>query len=306
MWYLDPSEFPFGFGGGGMDETIDTNDHISKTSGAVGKNKGSRDKGWSKTHPDLHQKKVQKWLDANVTLDDGVKYEIVKTLEHDKKAFTEGLCYVNGRLFESVGLNGKSDLRELDPDTGKKLHSHTMAHQYFGEGLTYVDGKLVQLTWQSKTGFKYDVDNIDAKPTTFPFSTTKNEGWGLTYDASKHVLIESDGSAFLHFWDASTMQQVRKVKVFRQDGNPAKNINELEFWRGKVLANIWFKDVIIVIDPETGYVEKEYNFEQLWEKRERHQAGADVLNGISVSHDPDLLYITGKLWDRMYLVRLLP
>jgi len=316
--YLQPSEFPFGAGGAITDGTVDNQDKITMVSDAIGKYNNSNGKGWTHKHnSSQHQhinhdhsagddSKVKKWLDATVTLNDGIQYEIVERLVHDSDAFTEGLCYVNGRLFESVGLNGKSDLRELNPTTGEAMTKIPMEGKYFGEGLTFVNGQLIQLTWKAKKGFKYDINDLTAPPTEFNFATTRNEGWGLTYDAANNELIESDGSANLHFWDVDTMQQKRKVEVKRMDGSPAKQINELEFWRGRVIANIWFQDVIIVINPETGVVEKEYDFKNLWKKSTRRGAGADVLNGISVSKDPDLLYITGKKWDRMFLIRLLP
>jgi glutamine cyclotransferase len=180
-----------------------------------------------------------------------------------------------------------------------------MSPQLFGEGMTFMNDRLVQLTYKAKTGFIYNANNLTEEPETFPFSTTRNEGWGLTYDHRNNELIASDGSNKLHFWDALTLTEVRRISVYRQDGSPATNINELEYWRGRVLANVWFEDVLLVIHPESGVVEKEYDFSSLWPKRERHSMGADVLNGISVSSDPDILFMTGKNWDRMFRVKLL-
>lgn len=202
--------------------------------------------------------KVQEWLDAKVTLEDGVKFEVAGQLHHDKKSFTEGLVYVDGKLYESVGMNGHSALLVLDPDTGDTLERYNMDSRYFAEGLTHVDGKLIQLTYKSNTGFIYDIKNLTEAPKTFVFHSTTNEGWGLTYDPVKHELIESDGSEFLHFWDPDTMQEKRKVAVMRMDGTQANNINELEYWRGRVIANLWYRDILLVIHPETGIVEKEY------------------------------------------------
>jgi glutamine cyclotransferase len=133
-----------------------------------------------------------------------------------------------------------------------------ISSKYFGEGLTYVNGKFIQLTYKSQTGFIYDATDLLKSPETFTYSSTTNEGWGLTFDAERRELIESDGSDYLHFWDPQTFQELRKVKVVRQDGTAAMQINELEWWRGRVLANVWFEDVIIVINPVTGVVEKEY------------------------------------------------
>jgi glutamine cyclotransferase len=135
-----------------------------------------------------------------------------------------------------------------------------------------------------------------------------NEGWGITWDRCNDELIVTDGSSNLHFWNPETMAQKRKVSVRRLSGKPALRMNEIEFWRGRVLANVWFEDVLLVINPVSGLVEKEYDFSSLWPKQERTAAGADVFNGISVSSPdmPNELYVTGKLWDRMYKIELLP
>ena len=212
----------------------------------------------SKIHTVDGDETVKKWLDSKVSLHDGIKYEVISQLEHDKESFTEGLCFADGKLYESVGLWKQSALLVLDPKTGATLERFPMESKYFAEGLTYVNGKLIQLTYKFREGFIYDANNLAATPTKFRFNCTTNEGWGLTYDPNKHELIESDGSEFLHFWDPETMVQKRKVPVERLDGSVANNINELEFWRGRVLANIWYTDIILVIHPETGIVEKEY------------------------------------------------
>jgi len=161
-------------------------------------------------------------------------------------------------LYESTGLNGQSSIRTLDPHTGQVIESFPVSQEYFGEGLTIVNDKLIQLTWKSKTGFVYDAKNLTKPPETFSFSTKRSEGWGLTYDAEKDELVVSDGSDSLFFWDPHTFEELRRLQVVRQSGQPAKNINELEWWRGRVLANVWYEDTIIVINPETGVVEKEY------------------------------------------------
>lgn len=204
------------------------------------------------------KKKIDAWHNKTVTLQDGVQYKILDQLEHDNKAFIEGLTLVNGRLFESVGLYQESELRELDPNTGSVLQTWPMEQQYFAEGLTYVDGRLLQLTYKKKTGFIYNFDNISAPPETFTFQTTTGEGWGMTYDKTRHEIIVSDGSDLLLFWDPTTLQEKRRIKVQRQFNRNARYINELEYWRDRVLANVWFEDTILVINPETGVVEKEY------------------------------------------------
>jgi glutaminyl-peptide cyclotransferase len=245
----------------------------------------------------------QDWLDATVTLRDGKMYEVVEQLAHGKGSFTEGLAYANGKLYESVGLNRRSAILELDPRTGETIDRIDMEKKYFGEGLTYVDGKLIQLTYKHKTGFIYDTADLKIPARNFSYSTTTGEGWGMTYDNDRDEIIVSDGSDNLLFWDPYTFVEKRKVPVLRMSGKPAVQINELEYWRGRVIANVWYEDSLLVIHPETGIVEKEYDFSSLWPNPERIIHGADVLNGIAVSDVEDILYITGKNWDRMFKVR---
>lgn len=165
---------------------------------------------------------------------------------------------IAGKLYESVGLEDQSAVLVLDPDTGKTLETINMESQFFGEGLTYYHGQLIQLTYKALTGFVYDANNLTRTPHQFKYKTTTKEGWGLTYDDHKNELIVSDGSAFLHFWDPTTFEQIRKHQIMRLDGSPAVRINELEFWRGRVVANVWFEHVLLIINPTTGLVEKEY------------------------------------------------
>ena len=189
-------------------------------------------KGKSKDY--LRKKKeIELWHNSTVTIQDGVRYKILDQLVHDKEAFTEGLTFVNGRLFESVGLYHRSNLRELDPETGEVIDAWSMDAKYFAEGLTYVDGKLIQLTYRKNTGFVYDFDNLSAPPETFQFQTITREGWGMTYDAKNEELIVSDGSEYLLFWDPETYKEKRRLKVTRQFNKNARQINELEFWRDR-------------------------------------------------------------------------
>lgn len=257
----------------------------------------------------------------SVQLSDGQMYELVDIqnthqnpqdlkLYHDKSRFTQGLTYSkhSNTLFESFGLYGKSGLCQLDPITGNSTKCVTMDSKYFAEGMqVYMDkdGKerLIQITWKEKTGFIYDAKTLEQLE-SFEFQTAKNEGWGICLDEENHEFIVSDGSEYLHFWDVDSLKEKRRVKVERMDGVPAYKMNELEFVHGKVLANVWYEDVILVIDPVTGACESEYDLSMLWPRVERRMARADVLNGISVSKDDGILYITGKNWDRMYTMRL--
>ena len=207
---------------------------------------------------------VADWLASPVTLDDGKMFVIVKEFFHDSDAFTQGLTYANGRLYESTGRRGRSTAREIDPNDGTVLSSVDLNSRFFGEGMTYYDGKLIQITWQAQTGFVYDANNLSAEPIEFSYETSKfNEGWGITYDEGRDELVVTDGSGNLVFWDPLCWQTgmcsvKRTVPVTRLNGQAAFNLNEIEFWRGKIVSNVWLTDIILVIDPETGDVEKEY------------------------------------------------
>jgi glutamine cyclotransferase len=147
---------------------------------------------------------------------------------------------IEGRLFESVGLYQQSQLRELDPETGEIIDAWMMDSRYFGEGLTYVDGKLIQLTYKRKplTGFIYNFTDMSAQPSTFNFQTSTGQGWGMTYDSKRKEIVVSDGSDFLLMWDPETMQEKRRVKVTRQLGKSARQINELEYWRDRYVRKL--------------------------------------------------------------------
>lgn len=209
-------------------------------------------------------------------------------------------------MFESTGLNGQSSIRQLDPHTGDVLEKVPLDAQYFGEGLAFAHDQLVQITWKKATALVWNADNLQEPPVTKRYQTSKrNEGWGITHNPITNEFIVSDGSNNLVYWNVDTLETLRTIPVTRLDGSAAKNMNELEFWRGRVLANVWFEEVILVIHPDTGVVEKEYDFSSLWPASDR-PSGTNVFNGISISDDDDILYVTGKKWNRMYKVRLLP
>lgn len=247
----------------------------------------------------------EEWHRIKITINDGIMYQVVNQMDHDKESFTQGLTYARGKLFESAGLYGKSSVRILDRDSGQVKRKVSMESKFFAEGITYYKDTLVQITWKSRRGFIYNVTNLE-EIDSFYFKTTVNQGWGITWDRCNDELIVTDGSPNLHFWDPISMTEIRRVKVTRMDGKDANEMNEIEYWRGRVLANVWYEDVVLVINPETGAVEKEYDFSRLWPKSQRRSHGADVLNGISISEYPNILYFTGKKWDRMYEIRLLP
>ena len=247
--------------------------------------------------------------DEKITLADGVQYEILEVMPHDRSSFTQGLTLNtdNGMLYESVGLYGKSKVRMLEPKTGSVMKSVDMNSRYFAEGMTYIgDDKLIQITWKARRGFVYNATTL-ATISSFSFTTTVNQGWGITFDPRDRTLIVSDGSDYLHFWDVDNLGVDKKprVRVTRQNPNhSARNLNELEFYGGKIIANVWHQDILLVINPETGVCEDEYNLSALWPKGARSREGADVLNGVSVSGEDGVLYVTGKLWKKMFRLKL--
>jgi glutamine cyclotransferase len=169
----------------------------------------------------------------------------------------QGLTYADGTLWESNGLYGRSTVRILDPDSADVIKSVDMPHELFGEGMAYWQDKLYQITWKSGKGFIYNATTLETID-QFKFHTTTSEGWGITWSPCENEFVVTDGSPNLHFWDKDTLAEKRKIPVTRMDGSPATELNEIEWFRGKILANVWFKDVLLVIDPVTGTVEKEY------------------------------------------------
>lgn len=223
-------------------------------------------------------------------------YTIVNTYPHDSGAFTEGLIYSGGFLYESTGLEGQSSLRQVDLATGEVLQETSLPAQYFGEGIAVVNDTIVQLTWQSHIGFIYDKDTF-APLGNFTYPT---EGWGLTYDGNQ--LIMSDGTDNLYFLNATTHQRTGQVQV--HDGNaPVVNINELEYVNGNVYANIWLTNRIAVINPENGQVKAWINLTGLPAPASN---GDNVLNGIAYDQQGNRLFVTGKEWPNLYQINLTP
>lgn len=224
-------------------------------------------------------------------------YRVVRSYPHDPHAFTQGLIFSAGVLYESTGLHGQSTLRKVRPETGEVLQVHRLEPHYFGEGIALSGGSLVQLTWQSGIGFVYD-------PATFrrarTFSYT-GEGWGLTHDGTR--LVMSDGSAYLRFLDPSTFRQIGRLMV-RDAGRPVSQLNELEYVRGEIFANLWQSERIARIDPATGDVKAWVDLRGLLSAAEA--AAADVLNGIAYDAAGDRLFVTGKLWPRLFEIQIVP
>jgi glutaminyl-peptide cyclotransferase len=224
-------------------------------------------------------------------------YDIVHTYPHDTHAFTQGLIYVDGHLYESTGLNGRSSLRLVDLTTGNVLQKHDLPAEYFGEGLTDWGSTLIQLTWTSHKALVYDRFSFSLER-TFDY---EGEGWGLTHDATQ--LIMSDGSSSLRFLDPKTFRVIRRLKVIDADGRPVENLNELEYIRGEIYANVWQTDDIVRISPRTGKVLGRIDLRGIIDKRELREQGA-VLNGIAYDSAANRLFVTGKLWPKLFEIKV--
>ncbi len=226
-----------------------------------------------------------------------IGYRIVATYPHDEKAFTQGLVYAGGTLYESTGLYGRSSVRRVDLKSGTPELIRPLAGQYFGEGLTVFGERLVQLTWRSGKAFVYTLE--DLRPVGELRYVTR--GWGLTQDGEH--LIMSDGSATLYFLDPNRFTEVRRIQV-RDHRGPVKFLNELEFVGGDIFANVWQSPRILRIAPDSGQVTGFIDLSALVDRMGR-RASIDVLNGIATIPGSGRLLITGKLWPRLYAIELL-
>lgn len=226
-------------------------------------------------------------------------YEIINTYPHDPGAFTQGLVYHQGFLYESTGLEGKSSLRQVDLATGQVLKKVDVPTPYFAEGLALFNNHFYQLTWQSQKAFVY---NFDFGPGFAPIKTFSysGEGWGLT--DNDQSLIMSNGSNQIRFLDPETFHVQRTISVTEND-RAVNMLNELEFIKGEIFANIWLTDRIARIDPASGRVTGWINLAGLLTPEERNRA--DVLNGIAYDEAGDRLFVTGKLWPKLFQIKLI-
>ena len=226
-------------------------------------------------------------------------FSVVKVYPHDPQAFTQGLIFEHGRLYESTGLNGHSSLREIELETGKILRIKNLAPEYFGEGLTLHEGKLYQLTWQSGAGFVYDFNSFEyLEPFAYRYGEGKLNPSGLT-DNGKELIL-SDGSSMIYFIDSITHKETRRIIVTRESLEIGK-INELEYIKNEIFANIWQTDLIIRVDPETGEVIGEIDLSKLYPEK---KSNYEVLNGIAYDRDQDRLFVTGKKWSKLFEIKL--
>jgi len=222
-------------------------------------------------------------------------YNVVNVYPHDKSAFTQGLVFEDGFLYEGTGLWGQSTLRRVELETGNVTQLYSLPDQFFGEGITIFEDKIIQLTWTSGKGFVYDRSSFDLLQ-EFEYHT---EGWGITHDGSK--LIMSDGTATLYFLDPETFQTVGQVEV--HDEEPVEELNELEYINGSVYANIWKKDQIAIINPETGKVTAWIDLTGI---NDPEKTAENVLNGIAYDQNGDRLFVTGKRWSKLFEIELIP
>jgi glutamine cyclotransferase len=224
-------------------------------------------------------------------------YRLVHSYPHDRAAYTQGLVFHNGALYEGTGLNGQSSIRKVRLETGEVLQIRALDQRYFGEGIAIVGNDLIQLTWQTELGFVYDLATFDSRRTfTYP-----GEGWGLTYDGKR--LIMSDGSPTLRYIDPATLKETGRLTV-RDRGMPVEDLNELEVVKGEIFANVYQTERIVRISPKTGQVTGWIDMRGLLSPREA--AGVEVLNGIAYDAARDRLFVTGKLWPRLFEIQIVP
>ena len=243
-------------------------------------------------------------------------YEIVNTFRHDSKAFTQGLVFQNGFFYESTGEYGDSTLRKVEPQSGKVLQEHELAREYFAEGMTVLNGKIYQITWQENTAFVYDLENFKLLREI----KYQGSGWGLTTDGTH--LILSDGTHIIKFLDPETFNVVRSITVKKEDGSPVYHLNELEFVKGEIWANIWHSEsnatdsehgflpnigkpnYIARIDPASGKVVGWIDLAGI--SPEDVQNSEHTLNGIAYDAQNDRIFVTGKKWKKLFEIKLKP
>lgn len=225
-------------------------------------------------------------------------FEVVAQYPHDPTAFTQGFTFYKGSFYEGTGRQGQSSLRQVEPKTGRVVRQVDLDQEFFGEGITIVENEVIQLTWVSHTGFVYDLSDFH-ELRTFKYP---GEGWGLTSDG--HDLFMSDGSAEIRVLDANTFGEKRRIKV-RDAGKAVGQLNELEFVEGEIFANIWHSDRIARISPRTGEVLGWIDLTGLLGPFYQRQAEA-VLNGIAYDREGKRLFVTGKLWPKIFEIRVVP
>ena len=227
-------------------------------------------------------------------------YELIKSYPHDINAYTQGLEFVNGTLFESTGQYGESKLRALDYKNNTVLKNIDLSSSYFGEGLTVLNDKIYQLTWKEGRGLIYDVNSFESLG-NFKYGQSK-EGWGLCNDGTQ--LYKTDGSENIWILNAETLEEERFVQAYTNKGR-LTNLNELEWVEGKIYANRYQKNGVAIINPINGAIEAVIDFKALKNKVTAHP-DLDVLNGMAYNSETKTLFVTGKRWDKLFEVRIIP
>ncbi|MBO6880178.1 glutaminyl-peptide cyclotransferase [Winogradskyella sp.] len=225
-------------------------------------------------------------------------YEVVNTYPHDISSYTQGLEFHNGELYESTGQYKESKLRKVNYETGEVLKNVNLDDSYFGEGLTILDDKIYQLTWKKNRGFVYDVNTLE-KLSTFNYGKSK-EGWGICNDGE--TLYKSDGTEKIWYINPKTMTEESYVQVYTEKGK-IPQLNELEWIDGKIFANIYHRNGVVIVNPKTGGVEGVIDFEPLKKLVTQHDE-LDVLNGIAYHPERGTIFVTGKNWDKLFEVKI--
>ena len=242
-------------------------------------------------------------LHASALAQQQLKYHVVASFPHDPTAFTQGLLFSAGKLYESTGLYGRSELREVELHSGRVLRKRSLERSDFGEGLALLGTQLVQLTWTSGHGYLWDLRSFRKQgrmPYLFGPNPSAAQGWGLCYNGAELVL--SDGSDRLYFLHGASFAPIRSIQV-RDAAGPVAQLNELECIEGRVYANIWQSDRIAIIDPVSGVVTAQLDLSALYPRRLRSD---NVLNGIAWDAQQRHLFVTGKRWPRLYQLAVVP
>ena len=225
-------------------------------------------------------------------------YQVVHVYHHDRTAFTQGLEYRGGFLYEGTGLEGRSTLRKVKLETGEVVQQISLAPEFFGEGITVLNQQILELTWRAETGFVYDRGSFRQ----LRFFHYSGEGWGLANDGRQ--IYMSDGSAQIRIWDPVTLQEKRRFTV-RDNGRPVKFLNELEYVRGEIYANVWQTDRIVRFSPADGKVLGWIDLAGILSDADRVEH-VDVLNGIAYDASTNRLFVTGKLWPKLFEIKVVP
>jgi len=226
-------------------------------------------------------------------------YKVIETYPHDIRAYTQGLEFHNDTLYESTGQYGSSSLRKTDYKTGRVLQEVSLSNKYFGEGLTILNNKIYQLTWRENTGFIYNLETME-QTGTFVYGKSR-EGWGLCQDGKN--IYKSDGTERIWTLNPNTLAEKDYIEIFTNTSK-INSVNELEWVEGKIYANVYQQGSIAIIDPSNGAVEGVIDLTDLKDKVTQHPE-LDVLNGIAYNGEPNMLYITGKNWDKLFKIEII-